>query len=449
MTKGKDKGISRRDFLRQASLGLAVGMASTGPFFLFPERAAARQKALKILQWKHFVPGYDKWFDEVFAKEWGRKHNTKVVVHHVPLGEIHARAAAEVRARQGHDLVMCLSPPARYEKHALDHSEIYQEVAGRQGQVVRLGHKSTFNPKTKKYFAFADSYIAAPFIYLKDYWAQIGNSFGPSSYDSLRLGAKQIRETLAIPCGLGLASELDSNVALHGVLWSFGGSVQDARGNVTINSKGTIQALQYMKGLYQESETTDVLHWNPDSNDRAMLSGKISSAVNAISIARQAEREKPEMSGRIMVNPALRGPASWLACPHITSCYVIWAFAKNRDGAQQFLVDLVDNLGAAFKASGFCNFPCFPKTVPDLKTQLENDPNADPHHKYAALEDALLWTTNIGHPGYATAAIDEVFNTFVIPKMFAAVAKGKLSPEESAAAAEREVKQIFEKWKSA
>ena len=428
---------------------MSVGVASTGPFFLFPERAEARKKTLKILQWQHSVPGYDRWFDDVFAKQWSRKHNTKVIVNHVPFETIHPRAAAEVKAGQGHDLVMFLSPPARYEKYVINHAEIYQEVLPKQGQMIQLSYKSTFNRKTKKHFAFTDSYVVAPFIYLKNYWEQIGVSFGPMTYDSLRQGAKEIRQKLGIPCGLGLSPELDSNVALHGVLWSFGGSVQDARGNVTINSEGTIEALKYVKALYQESETADVFTWNPNSNNRAILAGKVSGAMNAISLVRQAEREKPDMSERIRVNPALRGPVSWLICPHITSCYVIWEFARNKEGATQFLVDLADNLKAGFKASGYCNFPCFPKTVPDLKLFLENDPHANPHHKYTALEDALLWTMNIGHPGYATAAIDEVFNSFVIPKMFAAVAKGQLSPEDGAAAAEREVKQIFEKWKSA
>lgn len=449
MTKGKTKDISRRDFLKRTTGVFSVGIASTGPFFLFPEQAQARQKTLRILQIKHFVPGYERWFDDALAKEWGRKHNTRVVVDRVSLVEINARVAAEVNARKGHDLVMFPSPPARYERHVIDHAEIHQEVAGKQGQIIRLGHRSTFNPRTRKYFALADSYIPTAFIYRRDYWTRIGYSFGPSSYDSLRLGAKQIRQTLGIPCGLGLAPELDSNVWLHGLLWSFGGSVQDARGHVTINSKETIEALKYVKALYQESETSEVFRWNPDSNDRAMLDGKISCTVNAICISRQAEREKFDMSERIMINPALRGPARWLACPHVISCYVIWRFAKNQQGAKQFLVDLVDNLGAAFKASGFCNFPCFPKTVPDLKTQLEKDPSANPHYKYATLEDALVWTTNIGHPGYTTAAIDAVFNSFLIPKMFAAVAKGQLSPEDGAAAAERQVKQIFETSNSA
>ena len=68
------------------------------------------------MQWSHFVPGYDKWFDGTFTKEWGAKNNTNVVVDHVTTAEIPARAAAEVAAKRGHDLFMFVSPPAAYEQ---------------------------------------------------------------------------------------------------------------------------------------------------------------------------------------------------------------------------------------------------------------------------------------------------------------------------------------------
>jgi hypothetical protein len=45
---------------------------------------------------------------------------------------------------------------------------------------------------------------------------------------------------------------------------------------------------------------------------------------------------------------------------------------------------------------------------------LRNDAKADPHDKYLVLGNALNWTTNVGYPGYATAAIDEAFNTLVL-----------------------------------
>ncbi len=445
MKKGDVKRVSRREFLRRTG-GLTFGIASTGPFFLFPERTQAQRKTLKILRWRHFVPAHDEWFDGAFAKQWGQRHETEVIVHYVPIEKIHARAASEVRARKGHDLVLFPSPPARYERFVIDHREVYRAVFPRQGQMIRLAHRSTYNPRTKKYFAFADSYVVAPFLYRRDHWAEIGYSFGPTTYDGLRRGARQIRERLGIPCGLGLAPNLDSNVWLHGLLWSFGASVQDAEGHPILHSRQTIEALKYVKALYQESGTPEVFRWRRDSNDRALLRGRVSCTVDAISLIRQAERLSDTSARHILPNPTLRGPEAWLICPHITSCYAIWTFAENPEGAKQFLVDLTDQLRVVFKVSAYCHFPCFPKTVPKLKIHLENDPRAEPHHKYATLEDALVWTRNIGYPGYATAAIDEVFNAFIVPRMFAAVAKGRRSPEEAAAMAEKRVRRIFEKW---
>jgi len=43
----------------------------------------------------------------------------------------------------------------------------------------------------------------------------------------------------------------------------------------------------------------------------------------------------------------------------------------------------------------------------------------------------------------------EAFNTSVVPRMFARYAKGELTAEEAARAAEAEVKEIIKKWKDA
>jgi len=130
------------------------------------------------------------------------------------------------------------------------------------------------------------------------------------------------------------------------------------------------------------------------------------------------------------------------------SVYVIWKFAENIEGAKQFLVDYIGNFKRAFLASEFYNFPCFPDTVPDLKKLIAKDPKADPPDKYKVLEDVLDWATNVGHPGYANAAIDEIFNTWVIPAMFAKAATGELTPEDAIKEAEAKCKDIFAKWKA-
>ena len=445
MARKSAQQIKRRDFLKITSTG-ALGVAA-GPFFLFPERAQAQQRTLKILQWSHFVPGFDKWFDGVFAKQWGEKHNTNVTVDHITAREVNARGAAEVSAGKGHDLFLFQFPPAAYEKQVIDLTDLYQEVQRKHGKVISLGHRSTFNPKTKKYFAFSDSYVPFPGNYRKDLWEQAGFPLGPDTYDDLRAGAKKIRDKSGNPCGIGLSHDNDTSSAVRAILWSFGGSDQDENGNVAINSKQTIEALKFMRALYQESETSEVFTWDETSNNRAMLAGKISYTMNAISITRAAEKDNPEMSRKIWLSPALKGPLRRIAPETLMNHYVIWEFAENKEGAKQFLVDLIDNFGAAFRASESYNLPCFPSSVPSLKEQLSNDPKASPPDKYKFLATALDWTTNIGYPGYATAAIDEVVNTFVLPTMFAKVARDEMSAEDALRATEREIRRIFDKWK--
>ena len=167
----KGKGVSRRDFIKIAGAG-GIAAGALGPAFLFPERAAAQQKTLKILQWSHFVPAYDTWFDGTFAKQWGEKHNTNVVVDHINLVDLNTRAASEAQAKKGHDLFMFLSPPAAYENQVIDMSHVYQEVEKKHGKKIDLAHKSTYNPKTKKYYAFSDSYAPDPGNWRKDLWSK-------------------------------------------------------------------------------------------------------------------------------------------------------------------------------------------------------------------------------------------------------------------------------------
>jgi multiple sugar transport system substrate-binding protein len=153
------------------------------------------------------------------------------------------------------------------------------------------------------------------------------------------------------------------------------------------------------------------------------------------------------MSRKIQLAKALRGPVRAIGLEHVMQCYVIWKFAENIEGAKKFLVDYVTNFRQAFVAGEFYDFPCFEKTVPDLKQLIANDPKAHPPDKYKVLDDVLTWATNVGYPGYATAAIDEIYSTWVLNTMFAKTAAGQATPEAALDEAEAASKRIFGKWK--
>ena len=432
-------GLSRRDVIKTA-VGAA---AAVGPFFhVAPARAA---KTLKILQWSHFVPGYDKWFNNTYTKEWGAKNGTEVIVDNINLALIASRAAAEVSAQKGHDLVMFLAPPSVFEDQVVDMTEVYAECATKHGKPIDLAVKSTYNPRTKKYFAFSDSFVPDPVNYRADLWGDIGMK--PDAWDDVRVGGKKIKDKTGIPVGIGLSAEIDTAMAMRALMYSFGAHEQDAEGNLAINSGETLEALKFVKALFQETETPEVFAWDASSNNRQMLAGRSSLVLNAISITRAGENDKLPIHEKIALAKPPKGPVRQIGLEHLMSCYLMWKFSENIDGAKKFLVDYIDSFKSAFMASEFYNFPCFSDTVPDLAQIISKDSKAVPPDKYAVLSDVLDWATNVGYPGYSSAAIDETFNTWVINTMFAEAAAGAETPEDALKRAEVKMKAIWSKWK--
>lgn len=435
---------SRRDLLWLPAAGVNLSP------LLLSRQARAQQKTLKIAVWTHPVTGYDSWFEGVYANQWGERHDTRVTVDRFGSNQISAAASAEVKAGEGHDLFMFPWPPAVFHQHAINHREVYEAVSYRHGNLPEFAHKSTFHPRTKQYFAFADSWTPAPLHFWQDLWAEANTPLGPSTYDTLRAGVRKIRLAHGVPCGLSLARGLESNITLQSILWGFRTGFQDVDGNVSINSSYmTIQALKYVKALYEDTKSPEALAWGPAGNVQAMLARKVSCTINGIGLLRTAEAQTPDLASNILLRPPLLGPAGILGAPYVTSCWVVWNFARNKAGAKQFLVDLIDNSRIVFEKSQSSNFPTYQDTVPDLINRLAKDPNGGPFRKYWELKDALHWTRHLGYPGFTTPEVMEVFDTFVIPKMFASVVTGDLTPEDAARAAENQIKRIFDKWRQA
>ena len=85
--------IDRREMLAGAG-----ALAAGGPAFLFPDRARAAGRTLKIIQWSHFVPAWDTWFNGTYVKDWAVKNDTNVIVDNINLVDLGARAASEASA---------------------------------------------------------------------------------------------------------------------------------------------------------------------------------------------------------------------------------------------------------------------------------------------------------------------------------------------------------------
>src|SRR4051812_29426566 len=267
--------LSRRELLKKAGVGAAAAGAAgaTAPFsFAGPMKFKGRwlKGDLSIIQWVHFVPAYDEWFDKTWVTQWGQKNDVQVNVEHINNTLLDTRAAAEVAAGSGHDLFWNLHPMASYEDQVINHAPVIKAIERKVGPYGPLAKASTYNPKSKKYFAVCDNYVPDPVVWRHDIWNGIDEA--PFTWDHVRKAAPKLKAA-GHPIGIGQSQELDSNMALYAFLMCFGSFVQHANNRPDFNVKKTVQAVNFMAEIYKSGEDAQIFAWNPASNNQFLLSG--------------------------------------------------------------------------------------------------------------------------------------------------------------------------------
>lgn len=453
---------SRRSFLKAtgatalgaAALPLSTRMAiKTAAQEATPSRNIAGTE-LKILQWSHFVPSYDVWFD-AFAQAWGEANDVAVTVDHINTAEIPAALAGEISAGEGHDLVEHISSLAQYERSVLDMTDLVEEAAARHGTQLDMCAKNSFNPTTGVFYGFVHGYAPDPANFRKSLWEQVEMPNGPTTFEELLSGGSRIWTEQGVQMGMGMSNEIDSRMAAQAMLWAFGGSVQDENENVTVNTPEVIAAVENMKALFDGAMTDEVFSWDAASNNQLLIAGQASYILNSISAYRTAQETQPDVAADIFFGTPLVGPGGAeraLAHGHAVFNYQIPSHSQYSDTAKEFILHLVANYDQAVNESKFYNFPAFADLAPDLKADggwLDADPyGSQPADKLNILKTADDWTVNLGWPGPANAAMGEIFALPILPNMMARAARGEQTAAESVAQAESEITEIFNKWKA-
>lgn len=439
-----------KHFVRFFVLSLLLVAIAVGPLAAQDGGGYAEGTKLTILQWSHFVPRYDEWFDQ-FAADWGTANGIDVTVDHINVTELPATLTAEIDAGEGHTLVEMAFAPSAFIDGLHDLSDINlkaQEMYGDQAQTCKA---NSYLPAVDEYYGFCHGYVPDPGDYVISMWSDVGFPNGPKTYDDLLTGGKAVRDKFGVPLGIGMSNELDSEMAARAAIWSFGGSIQDENENVVLNSPETIAAVKYLAQLQNEDMTDEVFAWNPASNNQGLIAGELSYILNSISAYRSLQKIDAQAANDIGFTPALQGPGGAFASSHLWHIYVIPKHVEGDDlqAAKDFILHLVENYSDATYNSELYDFPAFASTVPDLNDWLNADPfDSVPPDKLAFLSTVNDWSAWLGYPGVANPAIGQVFNEFVISSMVARVALGQMTAEESVAEAAAHVEDIFNSWRA-
>ena len=315
--------------------------------------------------------------------------------------------------------------------------------------------RSSYLPARHIRYGFCHGWVPDPGDYRRSLWQDAGYPQGPESYDDLLEGGGKIFGKTGIPVALGMSPEIDSEFYARALIWSFGGSIQDADGNVTFDSPEVLEAVEYQKKLFDNAMTPEVFAWNAASNNQTFIAGQASYIQNSISFYRSAQADARKVAADTGFRPGLEGPRGNKRMPaHVWFIHSMPDYVTDEDkiaAAKKFMLDLENNYASASYYSKFYNFPAFSSQVPQLfgdDSWLDDDPwGAEPPDKLKLLQTAEDWTAWLGYPGYANPAISEVYQTNLVSSMMADVARGVKQPEEAVEDTAGEIRDIFEKWR--
>ncbi len=433
--------LKRRTFLRSsatASAGLAgILLTKTPPLM-------AKERELKLLTFSHFVPSSDEELDRQL-KEFGKMAGIKTRLDRVAHLQLPTVYASEVQGQKGHDITaMAIAGPHLYSKHLVNLDDLVEKVGRRAGgwtdTIVGRGADGGYR-------ALPWFFISFPIAIRTDLVAELGENLPDTWEDVRRIGQKL--KAKGHPVGIQLAHSFDSNAILRGIIWSWGGKLVEEDGKtVAINSKETVEAYKFVKALYEDAMTPEVLAWDDRNNNVCLNSGQCSMILNPISAYNSARKDNVLIPGTErpthQVINHIRPPAG-PAGRHMCAAYNvigIWKWSPIIDLAKEFLDFHFQQQQQEKHLTASLGY-----NQPFLKTFAMHPIYASNPKFYFA--PFIGWYTHApGWPGAPTAATQVVWDQYIIPDTVAAHATGKSSAEAAVKKAEGQMKRLYRRYKS-
>jgi multiple sugar transport system substrate-binding protein len=419
--------MNRRDVLRLGTGGLAGILATGRP----PASWAARE--LSILTAVNYAPASDVKLAEL-TKKWGKQAGVNVRLSHVQSVQMPAKLSSEIMSRSGHDIVSLeMHYPWLFEPALTDVSDICNDLAKKHGDWYPF---ATEHARVRgKWLGVPLMYLSFPGSYRMDLFEKVGEK-APDTWDDLLRAGKKLKK-LGHPVGFAISQTTDAVSTLYSVLWSFGArDVSEDGKAVTINSKETAAAVEYVRALYDEAMDSAVLSWDNAANNQWLNSGKGSWIHNPISHYVVAKEKKMPVAQVTGFHPSPAGPGGrhTVGVPRSLG---LWKFGKNAEPAREFLKWFFEpaQYHEWIMSGDNYNQPMW--------RDMENHAVWDLDPKYKILKTAAQYSHLYGWPAPPSDGIQLVTNSYIIPNMFAKVVTNASKPADAIAWAETEIRKAL------
>jgi multiple sugar transport system substrate-binding protein len=430
--------IDRRKFLQSSGASGLAGILASGRAPAF-----AQGTTLHWLRLGDFVPASDTLLRRELLPQAEKALGLKITMETINGNDLQARITSAIQSGTGADLIHAMHNwPQLYAESLVDVSDVAEEVAKQQG-----GFYDIFPAIAKS----ERGWLAVPWCalgillcYRKSWFDEIGVTKFPDTWESYRAAGKLLKPKNR-PLGQTLGHAYnDAPAFTYPYLWSWGGKELEADGKtVALDSKETLESVRFMAGFWKEAHDEGGLAWDDSNNNRAFLSGTISSTSNAASIYIEALR-KPEqyrtekgaaLKDDILHVPYPKGPGGGAGL-HPPQTHMLMGYSKNQKAAKDFL-------RWAHSRPVFERWFVSQKgfSIPAARGWSTHAVwNEDP--VMAPFRDVILAARAPGWPGASTRKAAEVVSKYIVTDMYARAVQG-MAPEAAVKWAHAELVKVY------
>lgn len=438
LTKRPSRSLSRRQVLKGAA-GAAAALSM--PYV----KAQGTGGTLTMALWDHWVPGANEVLEKA-CKAWGEKNNVEVKIDFITsLGnKMLLTSQAEARSKKGHDIFRHTTwyvSILRDSFHPVD--DVIAEIEGKHGKFI---DNAAYLAKLDGNWLAVPAPVGShtyPMVSRVDYFKQhagvdlldifpVQGERDPAkvaswNYDNFLTYCTKLNAA-GHPFGNPIGPTSDSQDWLGPLFASFGATMIDADGEITVDSDETRIALEYMKKLTAQMPA-DVYAWDDAGNNRWLISGRGSCIQNPPSAWAVARRDAPSVAENTIHHDTPAGPAGRFR-GSLPNFWGIWEFAENKTAAKELIVHLaeVEVVHKLLNASMGYDMPLLPSYREKSKVWEWASPPAGALHSYPILGDEQAITTGWPAPPPMAA---QIYAQALIPNLVARVTQGGESMDDA------------------
>ena len=440
-------------FTRRAAMGYGIGLATAAGLIggqagaavptteaTAPNLPVEKGATLRVLRPAKFVDPDERVFNEntqAFAKQ----HGISVRVDYSGWEDLRPQTAVTANTGAGPDVVVgWTDDPHLYADKLLDLTDVAEYLGKKYGGWYPLAQLYGKRRGTDRWIAIPMGGSGGPLIYREDWLGEAGFNAPPKDMDGLLAACRKLKAN-GHPAGFALGHAVgDANSFCYWLVWAFGGKMVDRDQKVTINSKETVEALKYVRALY-ETFIPGTNSWLDPSNNKALIAGQIGMTQNGVSLYFSIKNSPDPTTAKLagMLNHARMpiGPVGRSTEVALAINAMAFKHTKYPNAAKAYLQWMMEG-------------PQYDKWLTDsfgywaqpLRAYAQSDVwKSDP--KIAVYKDTMESSSWLGYDGPINEASGAVVADYVMVDMVAAAATGDQTPEAAAREAERRAKRYY------